>query len=646
MLTHDLKAFFPFIGIGGSPRGFQKARPHIRGLQGRWRVIGGIDNDTGAVANASRILAARIANMDLFSAEQYEAFHGRKPPEGWREVTAADVRAAAGGETPDLILTSPPCKGYSGLLAEQKSKTNKYQALNELALRGVWLCLEAFADDPPSFFLLENVPRMMTRGRRFIDQLRGLLHAYGYATAETVHDCGVIGGLAQSRKRLLLVARHTAKVPVFLYQPPSKPLRAVGDVLGKLPVPGPESTDLPLHRLPRLQWKTWVRLAFVEAGSDWRSLNRLAIEDEYLKDYAIVPAFRGAYGVQSWAETASTVCGRNGPTNGTFAVADPRFDDKGYNCGQYGVGRWGDETGAVINVKSPGQGGFCVADPRVGKERPMFSHAYRVVRWDRSAPAVHGPGGAGGMAVADPRHGAAGAELFGKYPVTGWEESAGTLIGGSTTGQGAYAVADPRPAAGPLFSKYAVSRWDGRTGTVIGGDDQGAYAVADPRPNLDRSKGYVTGGHYGVVPWAGAAYAITGSGQHDNGHNNVADPRVCADSQTDRNACLPAPNENLQCLIVAEDGTWHRPFTTLECAALQSLFDIDEYRDFQLTGGSDGQVREWIGNAIPSDAAEAMAEVFGHALLLAASGETFVLSSAPMWVQPMVAAIQFGTTAS
>lgn len=591
--TRDLKAFFPFVGIGGAPRGFQKARPHIRGLQGRWRVLGGIDNDTGAVANANAILGARIANMDLFSAEQYEAFHGRKPPEGWCEVSPTDVRAAAGGETPDLILTSPPCKGYSGLLAEQKSKTDKYQALNELALRGVWLCLEAFQDDPPAFFCLENVPRMMTRGRRFIDQLRGLLHAYGYATAETVHDCGELGGLAQSRKRLLLVARHTAKVPCFLYQPPQKPLRAVGDVLGKLPIPGPDSDELALHRLPRLQWKTWVRLAFVEAGSDWRSLNRLAIEDGFLKDYAIVPAFNGAYGVRDWNEAAGTVTGNGRPASGTFAVADPR----------------------------------------VGQERPMFSHAYRVARWDRSCGAVHGPGGAGGAAVADPRPAGVGAEIFGKYPVTEWGESAGTLIGGSTTGQGAFAVADPRPPAGPLFSKYAVSRWEGRTGTVIGGDDQGAYAIADPRIRKDVSKGFEGAGNYGVIRWGDTGKAVTGSGNYDNGYSSVADPR------------LPAPSENLQCLIVAEDGTWHRPFTTLECAALQSLFDIDEYRDFQLRGGSDGQVREWIGNAIPSDAAQAMAEVFGHALLLAGAGETFVLSSAPIWVRPMVAAIQFGSQA-
>lgn len=636
-MIRDLKAFFPFIGIGGAPRGFQNAKPYIKQmtteLRGQWRVLGGIDNDAGAVANAATILLARIANMDLFSAEQYEAFHGRRPPEGWREVTPADVRAAAGGEYPDLILTSPPCKGYSGLLAESLSKTAKYEALNELALRGVWLCFEAFGDDPPAFFLLENVPRMLTRGRQFLDRIDQLFRHYGYATADTVHDCGELGGLAQSRKRLLKVGRHMEKVPNFLYQPPAKPLRAVGDVLGKLPVPGPDADDMPLHRLPRLQWKTWVRLAFVEAGSDWRSLNRLRVEDGVLADYGLVPArdwYRGAYGVTEWGEPAGTMTGNARPAAGAFSIADPRFDSKGNDYKQYGVGRWTEETGAVINVKSPGHGGFCVADPRCA--RVLFNHAYRVARFDCEAPAIAGPGGAGGMAVADPRPPAG--PLFSKYAVSRWAGRTGTVIGGDD--QGAYAVADPRPAWENRRNNLHVGGWEVHAHTLIAGGKgvQGGWlSVADPRPNMDRSKGYVTGGHYGVVPWDGTAYAVTGSGQHDNGHNNVADVR------------LPAPNDKLQCLIIAEDGTWHRPFTTLECAALQSLFDIDEYRDFALTGGSDGQIREWIGNAIPSDAAEAMAEVFGHALLLAGSGETFILSNAPIWVQPIVAALQFGSEA-
>jgi site-specific DNA-cytosine methylase len=70
--------------------------------------------------------------------------------------------------------------------------------------------------------LWENVPRIATRGRAVLDQMIRLLEAYGYAVVETTHDCGELGGLGQSRKRFLLVARHREKVPPFLYEPPKR----------------------------------------------------------------------------------------------------------------------------------------------------------------------------------------------------------------------------------------------------------------------------------------------------------------------------------------------------------------------------------------------------------------------------------------
>ncbi|MBR7784597.1 DNA cytosine methyltransferase, partial [Undibacterium sp. LFS511W] len=79
------------------------------------------------------------------------------------------------------------------------------------------------------------------------------------------------------------------------------------------------------------------------------------------------------------------------------------------------------------------------------------------------------------------------------------------------------------------------------------------------------------------------------------------------------------------------------PFTTLELAALQSLIEPEEY--LELEGLSDSNWRERIGNAVPPDAATAIAEVMGTTLLLAWSGETFVLSAAPIWVQPVAVAL-------
>ncbi|MGK8721648.1 DNA cytosine methyltransferase [Pseudomonas aeruginosa] len=585
--------------------------------------------DPAGLRDFERLAGVPGTLLDLFTRDQYVRFHGKEPPAGWREATPEDIRRAAGGRRPDAVFISSPCKGASGLLSEKMSLTPKYQALNELTLRSIWLMGEAWADDPVPLIVFENVPRLATRGRHLLDQINSLLGSFGYAVAETTHDCGELGGLAQSRKRFLLVARHVEKVPPFLYEPEKKSLRAVGDILGRMPLPGDIEAAGPMHRVPSLQWKTWVRLALVRAGSDWRSLNDLAIEDGHLRDLIIVPEYRSGYmGVHGWNDSMGTVAGRSSPTNGAFSVADPRYEQSArWNHGQqFGVLDWRETAGTITGQKSPGQGKFAVADPR--------------------------------------------GESFGKYPVTDWQDHAGTVIAASTTGQGAFAVADPRPSGvrhnnvfrvvsmdshcgtitsghspssggqavadpryhnwhpGASSRKLNVLPWKGTAGTVTGSQQvaSGALSIADPRV-LNRTKGdhYLTGGHYGVVGFDQAAGAVSASARHDNGRWSVADPR------------MPAANDRLTCIIQSLDGTWHRPFTTLELAALQSLVDPEE--QLVLDGLSDSDWRERIGNAVPPAAAEAIAGVMGTTLLLAEQGETFMLSNTPIWVRPVAVAL-------
>lgn len=553
MTTVEVRHFHLFAGLGGGARGFNRGEARVGSLKARFRCIGGVDVDPAAMRDFQRLAGAPGTVLDLFDREQYRAFHGQEPPADWREATPADIQRAAGGERPHIVFLSAPCKGFSGLLSESKSKTARYQALNRLTVRGVWLMLEAWADDPPELVLFENVPRLATRGRDLLDRITSMLRAYGYATAETTHDCGELGGLAQSRKRFLLVARHMAKVPPLLYEPERRPLRAVGDVLGRMLLPGDLRAG-PMHRVPALQWKTWVRLAFVQAGSDWRSLNRLAVTDGVLRDYLLVPASAAQFQ-------------------------------------QYGVRRWGDTAGAVTGQSAPGGGAHSVADPRC--PRTLHNNAFRVVRWGGPAKAVTGGTGAVGGCVADPRR---DGPAFGKYAVTPWHQPSGTVISGSTTGQG-------------------------------------AFAVADPRSGMDASRAaYLTGGHYGVVRWSDSSGAVSAAACHDNGRFSVADPRG-APHHFPEVGKMPADADQLVAVIQAEDGTWHRPFTTLELAALQSLIDPEE--QLELDGLSDQAWRERIGNAVPSDAAQAIASEMGRTLLLAWSGETFALSAAPVWVRPL-----------
>ncbi|MDT4810217.1 hypothetical protein FQZ97_431240 [compost metagenome] len=286
----------------------------------------------------------------------------------------------------------------------------------------------------------------------------------------------------------------------------------------------------------------------MRAGSDWRSLNELAIEDGHLRDLVIVPEYRSGYmGVHGWDDTAGTIAGRSGPTNGAFSVADPRYRQaENWNHGQqFGVIRWSESSPTIPGQTMPGQGTFSVADPRPN--------------WNRHS---------------------------GNYRVVPFDKPAGTIIAGGKGVQG------------------------------------GQQSVADPRI-LHRSKGdnYLTGGHYGVIGFDQHSGAIAASSRYDSGRFSVADPRI------------PAADDRLTCIIRSLDGTWHRPFTTLEKAALQSLVDPEE--QLVLDGMSDKEWSERIGNAVPPKAAEAIAHVMGTTLLLAEAGETFMLSSMPIWVRPV-----------
>ncbi|EKJ7122820.1 DNA cytosine methyltransferase [Pseudomonas aeruginosa] len=552
MIKRTLYHFHFCCGLGGGAAGFNRARPRVGNVEAHWECLGGIDVDPAGLRDFERLAGVPGTLLDLFTRDQYVRFHGKEPPAGWREATPEDVRRAAQGKRPDAVFISSPCKGASGLLSEKLSLTPKYKALNELTLRCIWLMGEAWADDPVPLIVFENVPRLASRGRHLLDQINSLLGSFGYAVAETTHDCGELGGLAQSRKRFLLVARHVEKVPPFLYEPEKKSLRAVGDILGRMPLPGDIDAAGPMHRIPSLHWKTWVRLALVEAGSDWRSLNKLAIEDGHLRDLVIVPEYRSGYmGVHGWDDTASTIAGRSGPTNGAFSVADPRYRQAAnWNHGQqFGVIRWAESAPTIPGQTMPGQGTFSVADPRPNWNR--HSGNYRVIRYDQPA---------------------------------------GTIIAGGKGVQG------------------------------------GQQSVADPRI-LHRGKGdnYLTGGHYGVIGFNQHSGAIAASSRYDSGRFSVADPRI------------PAADERLTCIIRSLDGTWHRPFTTLEKAALQSLVEPEEY--LVLDGMSDKDWSERIGNAVPPAAAEAIAGVMGTTLLLAEAGETFMLSNTPIWVRPVAVAL-------
>ena len=683
-----------FCGLGGAALGFQQAAGEFRGVVAKFRTIAGIDCDPEACQDFEMLTGAPAVQMDLFSREDYIAFHGCEPPSTWQEVTAEDIQRICNYKTPDAVFFSAPCKGFSGLLPKKAAESPKYQALNKLAYRGLSLVVEAFEDDPPAVLLFENVPKITSRGKALLEKIKKMLGAHGYEFDENSYDCGEIGGLGQHRTRYLLMSRNREKMPNHIYLPPKRRVKSIGEIIGPLALPGDPSLG-PMHKLPNLQWKTWVRLALIPAGGDWRDLEGIS-PDQYRIEY--MPRGGGPYGVQEWDEPGVTVIGNSGvrgsnaaaiadpriehtprdgvfkvqdwkepstavtgaakvgTSNGAAAVSDPRVNGQTFsNCHQ--VQNWDDPCYAVTGATRPVAGSLSVSDPRLNPRDGRHPSVYQVIKFDDPAPCVTGTRfGSGAPGVADPRLPQVKTRFHNKYQLCAFDEPAACVTGIADVQAGAPSIADPRIGCNSRPNLMGVAEWDKPAKTVTSSasvsSSNGVAAVADPRYNLSSD---AKNNLLQVNRWEDPAKVVTGAAGPTNGTPSVADPRkrngiygvmdwdksgvtVCgaADIHSGTNAVadprIPADNETGAYIIIALDGTWHRPLTTLELAVLQGMEPtMPDGSPLVLAGKSDARHRERIGNMVPTKSARAMGEEILTSLLVAAAGE-WVLGCTGVWV--------------
>ncbi|WP_233476565.1 DNA cytosine methyltransferase [Paenibacillus sonchi] len=434
----------------------------------------------------------------------------------------------------------------------------------------------------PAIIQLENVPRITSRGKSLLKQIKKLLTRFGYEISiRADHNLGEIGGLGQNRVRFLILARDPKQIPNYIYYPVRKPLRSIGDVIQNLPMPGDVVAGGPLHRLPRLQWKTWMRLALIPSGGDWRDLNKV----DYESLRVVHEPRRGAFEVSDWNEPSRAVTSTAGPgrSNGVAAIADPRLHIGGEGKNNILKIQPMDTTAVCVTGSAgPNQGAACVADPSLTERPGRHPAQYRIVPAYETAPCVTGTRlGSGAIAIADPRVPDRPGRYTDQFRMQDTDMPAATVTGSTDVQNGAQLIADPRIKCSPRADSYGVQSWEQPSKTIIGSADVHAAAAA------------------------------------------VADPRI------------PADNEQGVWMIIAQDGTWHRPLTTYELAMLQSFpSHLPDGRPFQLEGCTDAKAREYLGNAVPMDAEEEM----GNTLLLAAAeaeaGLGFSLSWNEVWVSP------------
>lgn len=545
MTDLEFTVLCPFGGSGGGALGFLDAEVRLLGRVGRFRCLGSIDFDAVACEDFARLTGSEAWCADV------------------EAITPEEIRDRFGERAPDVVFSSPPCKGSSRLLSAKKAQTEKYARMNELALVWTRKMLEAWPDPPP-LVIVENVPGLPTRARKMLRELRRILRGAGYVLHASTHDCGEIGGLAQRRKRYLLVARHPQKCPPILYQPPRRRVRACGEVLETLPMPATVAAREwgGLHEMPRLTWRNWLRLALIPAGGDWRDLEGVLAAGQPRREVF------GKHRVEGWDASVGAVAGPG--SNGVCNVSDPRVPlGLTWHRGAYGVTPWDDPFGAITGgADNPSRGRFVVADPRLALRCAPHPGAYGVAPWDEPSKTV------------------AGASKIDNRPVS---------------------IADPRVAPGladelrvstAYDAGYGVLRWDEAARTVAGNTAVGcgAYAVAEPRERL------------------------------------VDDARVMSLDEALALDLDPAKRPPFVPVIVARDGTWHRPLTLLELAALQS-YPAQVAGEPIRFAGTRTQVAEHIGNSVPPHAARAIAERMLTALVQAHL-EAFALSAGAVWVSP------------
>jgi len=86
-------------------------------------------------------------------------------------------------------------------------------------------------------------------------------------------------------------------------------------------------------------------------------------------------------------------------------------------------------------------------------------------------------------------------------------------------------------------------------------------------------------------------------------------------------------------VILSTDGTWHRPLTLLERAALQSLPTTLDGGPLTLTGRSKGDWSVRIGDCVPPAAAREVATQMLLTLLQADASAFSLSSGGAVWVE-------------
>ena len=180
-----------FSGAGGTGLGFWNAG---------FRILGAIELAPNAAETYEKNLHVRVRQTDIRELQ----------PQAFRRELELEP-----GEL-DVLVGCPPCQGFSRM----RNQRGAQDARNDLVLRYLEY-VEAFM---PRFAVFENVPGLIRteHGHKFYRLLIEGLTRLGYSLVEREEDIANYG-IAQHRKRVVVIADRDRKVPPFPQQTHGKP---------------------------------------------------------------------------------------------------------------------------------------------------------------------------------------------------------------------------------------------------------------------------------------------------------------------------------------------------------------------------------------------------------------------------------------
>lgn len=234
LITHErrtLRAIDLFAGCGGLTSGLRAAG---------FDVLAAIEKDPDAAASYE------ANHPDVLI---YRKDIRRISPT--RMLRALDLPK---GETVDLIAGCPPCQGFTRLTENNGRRDPRNRLVREF--------LRFVISIRPKVCMLENVPGLLRRGKRYFDELCEGLETAGYFVTYDVLELADYG-VPQFRKRLVLLASRSGPIrippathhnPALPGGPGQRPWKTVRSTIGDLPAPPLRSQILAGEASPRFEW--------------------------------------------------------------------------------------------------------------------------------------------------------------------------------------------------------------------------------------------------------------------------------------------------------------------------------------------------------------------------------------------------------